>query len=372
MTKETDLKYWLALIRIPSVGPQGFLRLKNAFGENVSDLFAIKNRKYIQKFVSTEALNYIANPDWASIEQDVAWSTLENHYLIALDDPHYPSYLREISDPPLLLYIKGSLSALNTPQIGVVGTRTPSFSGRETAFQFAYGLAKENITITSGLARGIDSCGHQGALKAGGQTIAVLGSGINRIYPKEHAELAEKIATQGAIVSEFPPGTPPLPKHFPQRNRIISGLSRGVLVVEAALKSGSLVTARLAGEQGRDVFAIPGSIQNLFAKGCHHLIQQGAKLVSSVNDILEELNFPMLHAQNPITFTKKAPPTDPKEKKIWNCIDFEPASMDIIALRSGLTIGEVSSILLSFELNNLVVSTPMGYIKNSNDEGVSE
>lgn len=366
MTKETHLKYWLALIRTPSLGPHGFLKLKKVFGENIPDLFAIKNRKYIQKFVSTEALDYISHPDWASIEQDLTWSTLANHYLITLDDPHYPKDLREIPDPPLLLYIKGNISALNTLQIALVGTRTPSFLGRETAFQFACELAKANITITSGLARGIDSYGHQGALKAGGQTIAVLGSGINRVYPKEHLELAEKITAQGAIVSEFPPESPPLAKHFPQRNRIISGLSRGVLVVEAAFKSGSLVTARLANEQGRDVFAIPGSIQSLFAKGCHHLIQQGAKLTTNVNDILEELHFPMMHAKDTMVSSEKARPTDPKEKKIWDCIDFEPASMDIIALRSGLTIGEVSSILLSFEINDLIRSTSAGYIKNSN------
>jgi len=364
--KETDLKYWLALIRTPLIGTQRFLKLKNFFAQNVSEIFATKNKKFLEKWLPSEALDYIANPDWESVEQDLIWASQPNHHIITLYHSNYSTYLREIPDPPPVLYIKGNLTALNTPQIALIGTRNPSFLGQETAFQFAYQLAKENITITSGLARGIDSYGHRGALKANGQTIAILGSGINCIYPKEHNELAEKISTQGAIVSEFPPNTPPLAKNFPHRNRIISGLSMGVLVVEAAIQSGSLITARLANEQGREVFAIPGSIQNTFAKGCHYLIQQGAKLVSSVNDILEEYHFPLYYPEIIDKKNKEPELRTENERKIWDSIDPEPTSMNAIALRSRLTIGEVSSILLSFEINNLIKSTSTGYIKNSN------
>lgn len=361
--QEINLKYWLALIRSPLIGTQRFLKLERFFTKDISEIFATGNRKLIEKLLPKEALNYITNPDWKSVEQDLTWASKPNHHIITLHNPNYPICLREIPDPPPVLYIKGRLTTLNTKQIALVGTRNPSFLGQETAFQFAYQLAKENITITSGLARGIDSYGHQGALKADGQTIAVLGSGINCIYPKKHSALAEKISSQGAIVSEFPPETPPLAKHFPHRNRIISGLSIGVLVVEAAMQSGSLITARLANEQGREVFAIPGSIQNSFAKGCHSLIQQGAKLVSNINDILEEYNFPA-HYQTVIDKKNKKPELHTEnERKIWNSIDSEPTFMDIIALRSGLTIGEVSSILLSFEINDLIKSTPTGYIK---------
>lgn len=285
----TDLKYWLALLRAPTVGASTFLKLLDKF-PTLSELFAIKNKKHLRKFLSEEALAYLAHPDWKNIEAELTWGTESHHHLITLQDPNYPAYLKTISDPPPVLYVKGQVDALHATQIAIVGSRKSSFMGKEHAFQFAYQLAQNQIAITSGLAKGIDSFGHQGALNAGGQTIAVLGSGIWDIYPKEHQALAEKMTEKGAIISEFPLKTAPLAKHFPQRNRIISGLSRGVLVVEAALKSGSLVTARLANEQGREVFAIPGSIQNPLSKGCHYLIRQGAKLVENIQDILEELH----------------------------------------------------------------------------------
>ncbi len=326
-----------------------------------------KNSKYFEKLLPIEAVNYLNNPDWDDVEQDLAWANKTNCHLITLNHPAYPFYLRQIPNPPLVLYIKGNLKSLNKPQVALVGTRNPSFSGQEIAFQFAHDLAKNHIVVTSGLARGIDSFGHQGALAANGHTIAVLGSGINYIYPKKHLALAEKISEQGAIISEFPLKTPPLAKHFPQRNRIISGLSQGVLIVEAAMNSGSLLTARLANEQGREVFAIPGSIHNALTRGCHHLIQAGAKLVATLDDIFEELN--CLGYANPqvkkaFYAADKLPPMTIKEKKIWQCINFDPTPPDLIALRSGLTIDEVSSILLSFEINGLIVSTPVGYLRS--------
>ena len=217
MSQEVDLKYWVALARAPAIGTKLCLGLLKQFS-NVSELFDKKNFHFLEKSLSTETLNYLANPDWHSVEQDLTWANQTQCHLITLHHPAYPARLREIADPPCLLYVKGCLEALNTPQIALVGTRHPSFSGRETAFQFAHDLAKCNFTITSGLAYGIDSHGHEGALKANGRTIAVLGSGINAIYPKKHASLAEKIMTQGAVISEFPPETPPLAGHFPRRN----------------------------------------------------------------------------------------------------------------------------------------------------------
>lgn len=354
-----SLKYYLALLRTPHLGPRTFLALVNQF-TNLSEIFAAQNRKHLEKRLPQEALNYLLKPDWNEIEQDLVWATQTNHHIITLHDPHYPLYLREIPDPPIVLYIKGCLETLSSLQIAIVGTRNPSFLGRENAFQFAYQLAQSGITITSGLARGIDECAHQGALKANQQTIAVLGCGMHRLYPKQHIVLAEKITESGALVSEFPLRAPPLAKHFPQRNRIISGLSRGVLVVEAAMRSGSLVTARLANEQGRDVFAIPGSIQNNLTKGCHYLIREGAKLVETAGEILEELGFkapPAFEKTTIVQFSSR------DEKKVWEALDFEETPIDIIILRSGLTIRTVSSILLSFERKGLVLSAPMGYLR---------
>jgi DNA processing protein len=358
--EQNALKYWLALLRAPSVGAKGFIKLLHQFSD-ISSIFAVQNRKHVEKFVPKKTLDSITQPDWKNIERELQWATEPTHHLITLHDQAYPTYLKEIANPPPILYVKGQLNALHNPQIAVVGSRNPSFAGKENAFQFSYELAQNNFTITSGLAKGIDSQGHQGSLKANGQTIAVLGSGINHIYPKENTALAQKIIETGAIVSEFPLDTPPLAKHFPQRNRIISGLCKGVLVIEAAIKSGSLVTARLANEQGREVFAIPGSIQNPLAKGCHYLIREGAKLVETIQDILEEFGLTMQ------TNTKKTAKhivfSNAKERKIWNSLGFEPTSTETIVVRNGLTIGEVSSILLHFEMNGLIVSTPMGYLR---------
>ncbi len=213
----------------------------------------------------------------------------DNRHLITLHDARYPTLLREIDDAPPMLFIQGDPTILNLPQIAIVGSRNPSASGRQTATDFAHFLASAGLAITSGLADGIDGAAHQGALETKNSTLAVTGTGLDRVYPAKHRELAHRIAEQGALISELPPGTPPIPANFPRRNRIISGLSLGTLVVEAAQKSGSLITARLATEQGREVFAIPGSIHNPLARGCHALIRQGAKLVETAGDILEEL-----------------------------------------------------------------------------------
>lgn len=364
-----SLAYWLALLRTPGLGPRQVIRLLESFS-GVMELFKISKNDDAARYLSKETRDYLAHPDWDAVEHDLTWSTQPGHHIISLDSIDYPSYLREIASPPIVLYVKGQLACLQLPQIAVVGTRHPSFSGQETAFNLGYQLAKAGIVVTSGLARGIDSHGHRGALKADGHTIAVLGSGIDYIYPKENVNLAQTIAEQGAIVSEFPPNTPPLPKHFPQRNRVISGLSRGVVVIEAALKSGSLVTARLANEQGREVFAVPGSIYNVVTQGCHALIQQGAKLITCLQDILDEL------VEGDVTTTQPAKKIDfnatlspnfasVEEQIVWNCLDFEPATVDVIVCRSGLGVSEVCAIVQSFVISDVILSTVSGYCHKS-------
>lgn len=286
--------------------------------------------------------------------------------LVPVTSPDYPPLLKQISDPPYALFARGDLFLIGAPQLAMVGSRNPSVEGRRNAEEFAEYLAKCGLVITSGMALGIDAASHRGAMK-GGKTVAVWGTGLDRAYPPRNRELAEEIlASGGLILSEFPPGTPPLPTHFPRRNRIISGLSVGTLVVEAAKQSGSLITARLASEQGREVFAIPGSIHNPMARGCHRLLRDGAKLVESAADILEELGpllglepAPMLGAQAS-TASSEAAPEDPEYKLLLNSLDYAPTSVDALVERTGLTPDVVSSMLLMLELQGHVEASPGG------------
>jgi DNA processing protein len=272
--------------------------------------------------------------------------------------------LRELEDAPPLLFLRGEVTQLHNPQLAVVGSRNPSVIGRETAYDFCRSLADSGLVITSGLALGVDAAAHRGALAGGGQTVAVFGTGLDRVYPAAHRELAHDIVEQGGVlVSEYAPGTAPLPGNFPRRNRIISGLSLGTLVVEAALRSGSLITARLAVEQGREVFAIPGSIHNPLARGCHQLIRQGAKLVETAQDILEELA-PQLKAAiaEPQGMTEcGGEALDEEYQRLLACLHEAPSSVDQLVTRSGLTADAVSSMLLLLELQGYVVSTAGGY-----------
>lgn len=310
--------------------------------------------------------SYLRNPDWGSVETDLRWAEQPGNHLITLHDPGYPAQLREIPDPPPLLFVHGDPEVLRTPQLAMVGSRNPSMSGIETAREFAYHLAASGLSITSGLAIGIDGACHSGAMEAGGITIAVTGTGLDRVYPASQHELAHKIAEQGALVSEFPPETQVRPGNFPRRNRIISGLCLGTLVVEAAHKSGSLITARLASEQGREVFAIPGSIHNPLARGCHRLIRQGAKLVETAGDILEELA-PLLrdleplppHADNSEAVYQQRK-LDPEYQLLIECMGFDPVQIDLLIERSGLTAEVVSSMLILLELEGHVSSAPGG------------
>lgn len=355
-----DIEYWLALLRAPGIGPVTYRSLLSRYGTPRAILAADRQERAAWG-LSAVTLAYLENPAWDAVQADMAWLEQPGNEAITLHDPAYPALLKEISDPPPVLFIQGNKEILGNPQIAMVGSRNPTAGGRQNARQFARELAAAGWTITSGLALGIDAESHRGALEAGGATIAVAGTGLDRVYPASHEELADEIARQGALVSEFPPGTGPKAEHFPRRNRIISGLSLGTLVVEAALRSGSLITARHAAEQGREVFAIPGSIHNPLSRGCHALIRQGAKLVENVPDILEEFG-PRLA---PVDTSAPAAPAgittlDPEQRRVLECIGFEPTTINAVVERSGLTAERVSSILLVLELHDHVVSMPGG------------
>lgn len=298
------------------------------------------------------------------------WLTSPDAHLLTPADAGYPPLLREIANPPPQLFVKGDVSALTLPQLAIVGSRHATPSGAETARSFAAHLAAHGFCITSGLAEGIDAAAHRGALAAGGRTIAVCGTGLDSVFPRQHAQLANEIvATGGALVSEFAPGTQVYRGNFPRRNRLISGLSVGTLVVEASVRSGALITARHATEQGREVFAIPGSIHNPVARGCHQLIRNGAKLVETGNDIVEELRSllaslgvsasPSTAPPPPDTAAGAAEP-DAQYAQLLAAMAWDPVDADSLVIRSGLTIGEVSSMLLMLEMLGSVRSLSGG------------
>lgn len=288
--------------------------------------------------------------------QELRWLTEKGHHLVTWQDEDYPPLLREIADPPLVLFVLGDRTLLEQPQIAIVGSRNPTTGGCENSHAFAGALAQVGFVITSGLALGIDACAHRGALAGGGKTLAVAGTGLDRVYPAHHRELAHAIAQNGALISEFPLGSPPRREHFPRRNRLISGMSLGVLVVEAALHSGSLITARLATDQGREVFAIPGSIHSPLARGCHALIRDGAKLVETAQDILEELGS-FQAAASPAHARRAA---DPELHTLLSHVGYDPVDVDTLVERSGLTPELISSMLLQMELRGLIEAQPGG------------
>ncbi len=281
---------WLELHRIVAQQPDVLPSLLDRFGSPQAVFDASRAELTECRGVTTAMADaLLAGPDARRVANELAWLTQDDTYLITISDANYPGLLREIPDPPPLLYVRGDHIVLGRPQIAIAGSRNPTAAGCENAHAFATALSNAGLVVTSGLALGIDACAHRAALAVHGPTIAVAGTGLDRVYPSQHRGLAHKIARRGALVSELPLGSAPRRENFPRRNRIISGMSLGVLVVEAALQSGSLITARLGAEQGREIFAIPGSIHSPVARGCHALIRQGAKLVESATDVLEEL-----------------------------------------------------------------------------------
>ncbi len=359
-----DLRYWLALLHTPGLGSRGINRLLGFTGGHPEPLFSTQHPA--RKGLKQAAIDWLRDPDWDRVEQDLRWQEGAHRSILTLGDAAYPTLLKEIEDPPPLLFVQGDPAILNMAQLAMVGSRNPTPSGQQTALDFARFLSQAGLVITSGLAAGIDGAAHRGALQGSTPTLAVTGTGLDRVYPARHRDLAHQIAETGALISELPPGTPPLPANFPRRNRIISGLSVGTLVVEAARQSGSLITARLATEQGREVFAIPGSIHNPLARGCHALIRQGAKLVETADDILEELA-PLLGAQLAAPAPESTTEAEP-EARLWDqeyqqlmaALDFDPTPVDLLIERSGLTADAVSSMLLLLELEGFVSAAPGG------------
>lgn len=360
------LREWLLLLRAPGIGPIRFAALLQQ-AATPAELLTIARASDLPE----AARHALSRPEWTAVDTDLTWAAQPDNRIVSVAAADYPALLREIPDPPPLLFVHGNAARLHEPQLAIVGSRNPTPGGRETAATFAEHLAAGGLTITSGLALGVDAAAHEGAVRAGGATVAVMGTGPDRIYPARNRELAHRIADSGGVlVTEFPLGSPPQPEHFPRRNRIISGLSLGTLVVEAAVRSGSLTTARHAVDQGREVFAVPGSIHNPLARGCHLLIRQGAKLVETAEDILEELSFPTL--PNPPPFTKRAAGAgrpSAEQSQLLDLMGFDDISVDELTNRSGLTAAAVSSMLLILEMEGRVISRAGGRYVRSEPRG---
>jgi DNA processing protein len=355
MTRDiAELSAWLQLSLSTGVGPSRLRRLLLDFGSPENALEAA--RAQLARYLPAEALESLYSDQVArAVDQALAWAQAPGHSIVTLADPGYPKLLLEIADPPALLYARGRVELLERPALAMVGSRNATAQGLRNAEQFARAFGAAGLTIVSGLAQGIDSAAHRGGLAAAGSTIAVLGTGIDRIYPPQNRELAQEIAARGLLLSELPLSTPSLRQNFPRRNRLISGLSRGCLVVEAALASGSLITARAAVEQGREVFAVPGSIHSPLARGCHALIKSGAKLVETAEDVLAELP---AYRPDPSTAGASRPgagdtPREP-ESPLLAHLGYDPVAIDVLCARSGLPAERVAAELLRLELDGRV------------------
>ena len=369
---DAKLRSWLVFNRSFGVSPRVAAR---ALARTGSPEEALRRRcALIRELRLSEGVaRRLRRPDPCGVESDLEWLAGPRHSLLWLGHPDYPPFLSEIPDPPPVLFVDGDVESLSWPMVAVVGSRDATATGRDIACDFAWKIGSSGVGIVSGLALGIDGAAHRGALRSDAPTVAVCARGLDRTYPHLHEGLARAISASGALISEFPIGTPPLRPHFPRRNRIISGLSAGVLVVEASRRSGALITARQALEQGRDVFAVPGSIRNPLARGCHQLIRNGAKVVEDVQDVLEELAGPLgvrVVPQEPDSGGYAAEARlDRDARRTLECLGFEATPFDVLIGRVGLTAEALSSILLSLELDGYVRSTPGGsYERIANKE----
>jgi len=358
---------WLALAHAPGLHA-GQLQEWLAQGAQPDDLLRQSRPTLAALGLGRAATGALLQPDAAAIATDLAW--LEGNpqrSLVCWGTPDYPPLLARIPDAPLVLYVEGDVGALSLPQLAIVGSRNPTGPGRDTALQFARHLAQAGFTITSGLALGIDAAAHRGALQANARTVAVVGRGLDAVYPHENSGLAREIVARGgACVTDLPIGTPPLKQNFPRRNRILSGLAVGTLVVEAALQSGSLITARLAAEHGREVFAIPGSIHNPLVRGCHSLLRQGARLVETVDDIFSEIAPIISEMRHNATekvhnkVTPGGPRLDKEYEILLDALGFDTVGLDTLVVRTGLQAGAIASMLLMLELDGRVQQQPGG------------
>lgn len=371
---------WLSLALAPGQGVRVHRLLREHYPAPPAMLTA-SDRELRAAGLDARAIGALRNPDRARLSACLEWLDAGNHHLITIDDAFYPPLLKRIADPPPVLFAAGLPEALVKPQLAVVGSRNASAGGLDNARAFAGTLARAGFVITSGLADGVDGAAHAASLDAGGMTVAIAGTGPDMVYPARHRELARRIAGQGVVASCFPPGTGVRQGNFPARNRIISGMSLGVLVVEAGTQSGSLITARLAAEQGREVFAIPGSIHNPLARGCHRLLRQGAKLVETADEIIDELAPLARELAGALTAMLDTPAgdgletgprtphlEDPEYRRLLDAVGYDPTPVDKIIARSQLTTAAVSSMLLLLELDGLVVAHPGGRYSRTGEE----
>lgn len=380
------MRDWLVALRAPGLGHQGLRRALEVTG-GIEALVGADAATLRKAGLDDAAIEAIRRPDEALLESDQRWLAREHHHLLTFTDDDFPPLLARVASPPAALWVAGDPATLWTPQVAIIGSRNPTRGGLDHAADFAATLASHGFTVTSGLAAGIDIAAHRAALATGALTVAVMGTGPDVVYPAAHRDDAARIAATGAVVTDFPPGTPARPSHFPGRNRIISGLSLGVLVVEAGIKSGSLITARLAAEQGREVFALPGSLHNPMARGCHRLIKQGARLTEATEDIVEalapvaaelatalraRLSAPAQPASTDTTPTAgRADPLDedPDYRKLWAVLGHDPVSIDRVIELSGLPARSVSSMLLMLELRDRVELLPGGRVCRKGRDG---
>ena len=355
-----SLRYWLALLRAPLIGPRSFADILGRFGSPEA-FFQAGRGEWQAAGIKSRTLEYLICPDWQRIDADMAWLEQPLNHCITLTDAAYPPLLLEMADPPPLLFVVGPPACLLHRHIAVVGSRNPSPVGLKAAAEFSANLVRAGYGIVSGLALGIDAASHQGALNAAGITIAVGGTGPDLVYPRSHRRLLDAILAQnGALLTEFPPGTQPVAGNFPRRNRIISGLSLGILVVEATPRSGSLITARLAAEQGREVFAIPGSIYNPLSRGCHDLIKDGAKLVQDVSDIVEEFEPGIFSGSPQPVLPVPQPAATGPHLRLLEHMGHEPTTVDALVHRSGESADQVTTMLVLLELEGWVASAAGG------------
>jgi DNA processing protein len=364
---------WVSLTRAPALDAAAVSRALQLLG-TAQHMVRASSAAYARAGLPAAAGEFLSGVHAAPTAAERAWLDDPHHHIVPFTDPHYPALLRTAQRHPLALYVAGNPGVLNDPQLAIVGSRNPSPQGSATSQEFAEYLAARGLAITSGLAVGIDSAAHRGALKAQGVTLAVLGSGADVIYPPANRSLAHEIRQAGALVSTFPLGAPPAREHFPQRNALIAGLRLGTLVVEAARRSGSLITARLASDFGRELFAIPGSIHNPLSRGCHELIRQGAKLTETAHDILSELNFSAFfaHVQTAAGAAASgsvldapggsfpASGMDKEHKILLDALGFDPADLDVLVVRTGFKPEAVSSMMLILELEGHVQAAPGG------------
>src|SRR5215467_6687539 len=351
MNDSGDLAAWIELSLVPGLGSSRFRSLLSAFGLPANVLGA--TRAQLSRVVPESlAAAILERGSAAEVEKALRWAGGRGRSVLTLADAAYPKQLLEIPDPPPLIYVAGDVARLSAPALAVVGSRNATPQGLQNARAFARALSEAGLAIVSGLALGVDSEAHRGGLEGRGATMAVLGTGIDTVYPQRNRSLADEVSSRGALVSEFPLGTGPHAGNFPRRNRLISGLARGCLVIEAALDSGSLITARLAADQGREVFAIPGSIHSPVSKGCHALIKQGAKLVESAQDVLEELGVSNRRAA--------AAPASEADSGLLESMGFEPCDIDELCCRSGLAAQAVSAMLLKLDLVGKIAGFPGG------------